>query len=82
MPTPRLRGRAGMAQRKRRLHAEPLCRDCYAATPRRIRASVTPDHIQPLSKGGKHTRINTACACRRCNGTKGAEILGQLRLVA
>lgn len=39
------------------------------------------DHILPLSKGGPHTRLNTACACRRCNVAKGDKVLGQLRLV-
>jgi 5-methylcytosine-specific restriction endonuclease McrA len=28
------------------------------------------DHIVPLSKGGDHTRQNTQCLCRLCNGTK------------
>lgn len=40
------------------------------------------DHIIPLSKGGQHTRANTACSCRKCNGAKGDRLLGQLRLVA
>jgi len=30
----------------------------------------TIDHIQPLAKGGAHTRINVACCCRRCNSLK------------
>ena len=29
------------------------------------------DHIQPLNKGGSHTRINCQCSCRKCNLRKG-----------
>ncbi|MEU6321502.1 HNH endonuclease signature motif containing protein [Streptomyces sp. NPDC047009] len=31
------------------------------------------DHIQPLSKGGEHSRANLAPACARCNGRKWAK---------
>jgi 5-methylcytosine-specific restriction endonuclease McrA len=63
------------------------CHICGCSTPRRLRGTFEPqapelDHIVPLAAGGKHTRINTACACRRCNIAKGARILGQMRLVA
>jgi hypothetical protein len=63
------------------------CHICGIATPKRLRGTCDArapelDHIQPLAAGGKHTRINTACSCRKCNGTKGAKPLGQLRLVA
>lgn len=63
------------------------CHMCARQTPKRLRGSNDPrapelDHIVPISKGGKHTRLNTACACRACNGAKGAGIGGQLRLVA
>jgi 5-methylcytosine-specific restriction endonuclease McrA len=34
------------------------------------RADFGVDHIVPLSRGGKSTWGNTACACRRCNGRK------------
>lgn len=40
------------------------------------------DHIIPISKGGPHTRANTACSCRRCNHAKGCEIIGQPSLFA
>lgn len=38
------------------------------------------DHIIPLALGGAHSYANTQCACRRCNGAKGATARGQLRL--
>lgn len=63
------------------------CHLCGCKTPKRLRGTYADnapelDHIVPLSKGGKHTRLNTACACRKCNGSKGSDIIGQLRLVA
>lgn len=63
------------------------CHICRCATPKRLRGSYDDrapelDHIIPLASGGMHTRLNTACACRRCNMTKGAKPLGQLRLLA
>jgi 5-methylcytosine-specific restriction endonuclease McrA len=30
------------------------------------------DHVVPLSRGGRHTRENARCACRRCNLAKGS----------
>ncbi len=61
------------------------CQMCGVKTPKRLRGTTDPrapelDHIIPISLGGDHTRINTQCACRRCNGNKGASLLGQLRL--
>lgn len=63
------------------------CHICGVKTPKRLRGSYDDrapelDHIVPLAVGGKHTRINTACACRRCNIKKGSNVRGQLRLVA
>lgn len=63
------------------------CHICGVSTPKRLRGSYDDrapelDHIVPLAAGGKHTRQNTACACRRCNREKGQRPLGQLRLVA
>jgi len=63
------------------------CHLCGVATPKRLRGTHDDrapelDHIQPLAQGGQHTRLNTACACRRCNIAKGGKHLGQLRLVA
>jgi len=28
------------------------------------------DHIVPLTKGGKHTKLNTQCLCQKCNHEK------------
>ena len=63
------------------------CHICGIKTPKRLRgtcASNAPelDHIITLAEGGEHSRRNTACACRKCNGMKGSRSLGQLRLVA
>lgn len=58
------------------------CHLCGRHTPRKLRGSYRPnapelDHIVPLSVGGDHSYRNTACACRACNGAKGAKIIGQ-----
>ena len=63
------------------------CHLCGCKTPKRLRGSYEPnapelDHVVPLAAGGDHSRRNTACACRRCNGAKADKPLGQLRLVA
>lgn len=63
------------------------CHLCGASTPRRLRGThhdraPEVDHIIPLAAGGEHSRMNTACACRRCNIMKSDRPLGQLRLVA
>jgi len=68
--TARLRGRAGMAQRQRRLAAEPLCRHC--AEQGKTTASVTPDHIVPLGKGGTDHDDNIQCLCEPCHDAKTA----------
>lgn len=38
------------------------------------------DHIVALANGGTHTWENVQCACRSCNGAKGASDYGQLTL--
>lgn len=40
--------------------------------------SAELDHIIPLAIGGEHSYANTQCACRRCNGMKGAKAKGQI----
>lgn len=62
------------------------CHLCRASTPRRLRGTYHPrapelDHVMPLARGGEHSRANTACACRACNGAKGAHPRGQLHLL-
>jgi hypothetical protein len=62
-----------------------LCRLCGISTPRKLRGTCDPrapelDHIMPVSLGGEHSYRNTQCACRKCNGAKGAKPLGQMRM--
>jgi 5-methylcytosine-specific restriction protein A len=70
----RIRGRLGIAMRKRRLEAEPLCRDCKAKG--LVRPAVTPDHIKPLALGGTDTDDNIRCLCADCHRTRTAEQFG------
>lgn len=63
------------------------CHLCGCKTPKRLRGTYEDnapelDHLVPLAAGGEHTRLNTACSCRKCNGQKADKPLGQLRLVA
>ena len=76
----RLRGRAAVAQRRRRLLAEPLCRDCAANGI--VRAASVPDHIVPLTKGGSDDDSNIRCLCTDCHGTRTAEQFGHRRTIA
>lgn len=69
-PVPRLRGRAGVAQRLRRLRAEPLCRDCKARG--QIAPAIVPDHIVPLALGGSDDDSNIQCLCTPCHAFKTA----------
>jgi len=61
------------------------CQLCGVVTPKKLRGTINPnapelDHIQPISKGGSHTYINTQCACRKCNIVKSNRPLGQTLL--
>lgn len=61
------------------------CQLCGKRTPKRLRGQMVPDapeldHIIPLALGGGHLWSNVQCACRACNGSKGATIKGQLGL--
>lgn len=73
----RLRGRAGQEQRKRRLQAEPLCRDC--ADKGIVTAATVPDHIKPLAQGGADTDDNIRCLCQPCHAIRTAEQFGHDR---
>lgn len=73
-PTPRLRGRAAVAQRIRRLQQEPLCRDCKAIG--RVTAATVPDHIIPLALGGPDTDDNIRCLCEQHHLARTAEQFG------
>lgn len=68
--TPRLRGRAAVAQRLRRLRHEPLCRDCKARG--QTTAATVPDHIVPLAFGGTDADDNIQCLCDECHAIKTA----------
>lgn len=63
------------------------CQVCGKQTPKDRRGtnySNAPelDHRIPLAKGGPHTYSNVQCACRACNGIKGASlVVGQLPLL-
>lgn len=54
------------------------CYICGIDTPRELRGTYEPnapevEHVIPLAAGGKHVRSNLRCACRSCNGIKGAK---------
>lgn len=70
----RLRGRRGVAQRKRRLESERLCRDCEAKGI--LTLSTVPDHIIPLALGGTDTDDNIRCLCAACHKLRTAEQFG------
>lgn len=70
----RLRGRRAVAQRERRLYAEPLCRHCKANG--RVAASTVPDHIVPLHKGGTDDDSNIQCLCAACHRDKTNKDMG------
>jgi 5-methylcytosine-specific restriction endonuclease McrA len=59
------------------------CYICGTSTPRELRGAPVPnapelDHVVPISRGGGHTRANTACACRACNKRKHAKPLHEV----
>lgn len=70
----RLRGRRGVEQRRRRLKAEPLCRDCMAKGI--TTASTVPDHIKPLALGGTDDDSNIRCLCGPCHDARTAQQFG------
>lgn len=75
----RKRGRAAVAQRLRRLRAEPLCRDCAAWG--FVREATVPDHIVPLTQGGSDEDSNIRCLCADCHQDRTAEQFGLRRTV-
>lgn len=68
-----------MAQRLRRLKAEPLCRDCASAGI--VREATVPDHIEPLAHGGSDEDSNIRCLCAECHAKRTAEQFGRRRIV-
>jgi 5-methylcytosine-specific restriction protein A len=72
----RLRGRAGVAQRDRRLRrTHYLCEDCLAEGITCLATIV--DHTVPLAHGGEDTDGNTRNLCGRHNRIRTAEQFGQ-----
>jgi len=67
-PSPRLRGRAGLADRRSILSDEPLCRICANAN--RVTAATVVDHIVPLFQGGTDDRTNKQALCTPCHDIK------------
>lgn len=62
------------------------CQLCGTRTPKRLVGAMVAnapelDHIVPFALGGGHVWDNVQCACRHCNGQKGARLRGQLRLM-
>ena len=56
------------------------CQLCGVPTPRLLRGTYEDcapelDHRIPLALGGPHTHDNVQCACRACNGRKGATMV-------
>jgi 5-methylcytosine-specific restriction enzyme A len=70
----RIRGRKGVALRKARLAAEPLCRICKAIG--KTTLAIVPDHIKPLALGGTDTDDNIRCLCHDCHTIVTAEQFG------
>ena len=72
----RLRGRAGMAQRQRRLNrTNGLCELCQAEG--RVRLATVVDHIVALVNGGDDTDGNTQNLCDPHHEAKTRADLGQ-----
>ena len=62
-----------------------VCQICGVKTPQKLRGTQEPnapelDHIVAIALGGDHVIENCQCACRRCNGLKGAAARGQMWL--
>jgi 5-methylcytosine-specific restriction enzyme A len=61
----RLRGRAGVEQRRRRLaRTNGLCEMCLAEDPPRVTIATVVNHKTPLAHGGSDDDGNTENLCR------------------
>jgi len=66
MTVERLRGRAGVAQRRRRLdRTDGLCEHCRAKGI--VRLATVVNHIKPLAHGGSDDDDNTENLCDECD---------------
>lgn len=86
--TPRLRGRAGVKQRKRRLQrTDYLCERCAcigrwtARTEKRTTVATVVNHIIPLAHGGSDEDENTENLCAPCDLIVTAEQFGHRQRV-
>ena len=70
----RVRGRKGVAMRKRFLYGEPLCRHCNERGIVRIATQV--DHIIALVNGGSDDDGNKQPLCDECHKVKTAADMG------
>lgn len=71
----RLRGRAGVAQRQRRLErTDGLCEHCLGKGVTRLATVV--NHKQPLAHGGSDEDSNTENLCRSCDLIETARVFG------
>lgn len=78
--TPRLRGPAGVAQRKRRMERTNwLCEHCKAEGLARVADVV--DHIVPLAHGGPDTDSNTRNLCNEHHRVVTAEQFGYRKVM-
>lgn len=78
--TPRLRGRAGVAQRKRRLaRTDGLCERCLARD--EVRIATVVNHKTPLAHGGSDEDDNTENLCTECDIEVTAAQFGHRRRV-
>ena len=73
--TPRLRGRRGVEQRKRRLaRTNGLCEHCLAEG--RTSLATVVNHKTPLAHGGSDEDENTENLCRACDLVETARQFG------
>ena len=51
---------------------------CHYCGDRMTRASMTIDHVVPLSRGGANRQHNMVACCKRCNSAKGSRTADEL----
>ena len=64
--TSRKRNRIKPADMAWLLRTQKVCQDCGEGD----RAKLVGDHVKPIARGGRNTRINLALRCKRCNAVK------------
>jgi 5-methylcytosine-specific restriction endonuclease McrA len=71
-PNPKPRSRPPLTNRALFRRDQNLCLYCGKEM---ADASLTRDHIKPVSRGGRDSWLNVVSACRRCNQHKGSRLL-------